>query len=256
MNNKPAERRISLFPNKKTMDGVLVEEWASVSREAVLRRGRFVAALSGGETPVSFYEHLAASGRDLPWEKTHIFQVDERLVPEDHPASNMRLIEAKLLRHVPIPGGNIHQVPSGHNARAAAARYEKEIRVFFGLAEFDLPHFDLILLGLGEDGHTASLFPGSENLRDTRRLAVEARRPAPDHDRVSLSLGVLNAGHAVVFLVTGDNKASALKDVLEGPDQRLPAALVRPRDGRFVFLFDKAAGQLLKSPPKMTRVLP
>lgn len=254
--NKPPERRISLFPNKTTMDGVLVEEWAAVSQEALARQGRFVAALSGGETPVSFYERLAAAGRDLPWEKTHIFQVDERLVPEDHPASNLRLIEAKLLRHVPIPKGNVHAVPAGHDPRAAAARYEKEMRLFFGLAEGDLPRFDLILLGLGEDGHTASLFPGSEGLKETRRLAVEARRPAPDHDRVSLSLGVLNAGRTVVFLVTGEQKASALKDVLEGPDQQLPAALVRPRDGRVVFLADKGAGRLLKSPPKMTRILP
>jgi 6-phosphogluconolactonase len=255
--NKPSERRISLLPNKKTIDGVLIEEWSAISQEAVARQGRFVAALSGGETPASFYERLVSSGLDLPWERTHIFQVDERLVPAGHPDSNLRLIAAKLLRHVPIPKGNIHPVPEGHDPREAAAVYEREIRLFFGLAEpWDLPRFDLILLGLGEDGHTASLFPGSDSLRETRRVAVGVRRPAPDHDRVSLSLGVLNAGRTVVVLVTGEHKASALEAVLEGPDQGLPAALVRPRNGRVVFLADKEAGKLLKSPPKMTRVLP
>ncbi len=254
--NKTPERRISLFPNKRTMDGVLLEEWSAVSQSAVLRQGRFVAALSGGETPVSFFERLASSGRDLPWERTHIFQVDERLVPADHPDSNMRMLEAKLLKHVPIPQWNVHPVPVRHDARAAAAVYEKEIRGFFGLGPWDLPHFDLILLGLGEDGHTASLFPGSDVLRETQRLAVDVQRSSPDHDRVSLSLPVLNAGLTVIVLAAGDNKASALKAVLEGPDQGLPAALIRPKEGRVVFLADKDAGQLLKSPPKMTRVLP
>lgn len=254
--NKTPERRVSLFPNKKTMDGVLIEEWASISREAVLRQGRFAVALSGGGTPVSFYERLASSGRDLPWDRTHVFQVDERLVPAEHPDSNMKMLEAKLLKHVPIPQWNVHPVPIRLDPRAAAAGYEKELRVFFGLGQWDLPHFDLILLGLGEDGHTASLFPGSDGLHESGRLAVEAYRPTPDHDRVTLSLAVLNAGRTVVVMVAGEHKASALKAVLEGPDQGLPAALVRPREGRVVFLADKEAGQLLKSPPKMTRVLP
>ena len=254
--NKPADRRISVFPNKRTMDGVLVEEWAAVAESAVLRAGRFVVALSGGETPVSFYERLSASGRGLPWEKTHIFQADERLVPADHPASNLRMIEAKLLRHVPIPAGNIHAVPVGREPQAAARGYEREISVFFGLGQWGLPRFDLILLGLGEDGHTASLFPGGEGLRETKRLVVAVERPAPDHPRVTLTLPVLNAAHVAVFLVSGEAKDSALKAVIEGPGETLPAALVRPRDGRSVFLADKEAAMLLASPPKMSRVLP
>lgn len=253
---KPADRRISLFPNKRTMDGVMLQEWAAVAQAAVLRSGRFVAAVSGGETPVSFYERLAASGRDLPWDKTHLFLADERLVPADHPASNLRLIESKLLRHVPMPKANMHAVQTGREPKAAAHGYEKDIRQFFGLEDWRTPRFDLILLGLGEDGHTASLFPGSESLRETQRLAVAVRRPAPDHDRVTLTLPVLNGAHVIVFLVTGEAKASALKAVIEKPEQGLPAALVRPREGRSVFLADKEAGTLLASPPKLTRVLP
>lgn len=254
--NRPTDRWISVFPNKRTVDGVLLEEWSAVSQAAVLRGGRFTAAISGGETPVSFYERLAASGRDLPWDKTHLFLADERLVPEDHPDSNLRLIEAKLLRHVPIPKENIHAIVVGREPQTAARGYEKDIRAFFGLGEGELPHFDLILLGLGQDGHTASLFPGSESLRETRRLAVAVERPAPDHPRVTLTLPVLNAAHVVIFMVAGEHKASALKAVIEGPGEALPAALVRPREGRSVFLVDKEAAKLLTSPPKMTRILP
>jgi 6-phosphogluconolactonase len=253
--NKPDDRRISVFPNKRTLDGVLLEEWTAVSQAAVLRSGRFAAAVSGGRTPVSFYERLAASGRDLPWENTHVFQADERLVPADHPDSNLRLIEAKLLRHVPIPQGNIHGVPVAPEPQAAARAYEKDLRAFFGLEGGGLPRFDLILLGLGEDGHTASLFPGSESLRETGRLAVAVERPVPDHPRVSLTLPVLNAAHVVIVMVSGEAKASALKAVIEGPGETLPAALVRPREGRIVFLADKEAAELLASPPKMIRIV-
>ncbi len=252
--NKPPDRRVSIFPNKRTMDGVMLEEWSAVSQAAVLRSGRFVAALSGGRTPVSFYERLAGSGRDLPWEKTHIFQADERLVPAGHPASNLRMIEARLLHHVPIPAGNVHAVPVELEPEAAAGVYDQEMRAFFGLKEWDLPRFDLILLGLGEDGHTASLFPGAEGLWEGRRLAVPALRPAPDHDRVSLSLLTINAAHVVVFLVTGEDKASALKAVLEGPSEGLPAAMVKPREGRSVFLADKGAAGLLAAPPRMDMI--
>jgi len=252
--NKPLDRRVSVFPNKRTMDGVMLEEWSAVSQAAVLRSGRFVAALSGGRTPVSFYERLAGSGRDLPWDRTHIFQSDERLVPADDPASNLRMIEAKLLRHVPLPAENLHAVTVGKDPRAAADDYDRDLRAFFGLKEWDLPRFDLILLGLGEDGHTASLFPGAEGLWEGRRLAVAAFRPSPDHDRVSLSLLTINAAHVVVFLVTGEDKASALKAVLEGPSEGLPAAMVRPREGRSVFLADKSAAELLAAPPRLDMI--
>lgn len=232
----------------------MLEEWSALSQAAVLRSGRFVAALSGGRTPVSFFERLAGSGRDLPWDKTHIFQADERLVPPDHPASNLKVIETKLLHHVPIPAGNIHAVPVGKDPRAAAEIYEAEMRAFFELKAWDLPRFDLILLGLGEDGHTASLFPGAQGLWEGRRLAVPAYRSGPDHDRVSLSLLTINAAHVVVFLVTGEDKASALKAVLEGPSEGLPAAMVRPREGRSVFLADKESAKLLASPPPMDMI--
>lgn len=235
------------------MDEVLLEEWSEVSQAAVLRSGRFAAALSGGKTPVSFYKLLAASGRDLPWAQTHIFPVDERAVPADHPDSNFRMIHANLLRHVPIPAGNIHPVRVDLAPGAAAEDYEKALRRFFGLRGRAFPRFDLILLGLGKDGHTASLFPEAAGLEEARRLALAVPRPAPEHDRVSLTLPTINAAKVVVFLVAGAEKAAVLKAVLEGPSGRLPAALVRPRDGRCVFIADKAAGALLTSFPRARR---
>jgi 6-phosphogluconolactonase len=251
-----SERTVGVFPNRRLLDDVMLEEWTGAGQSAVRQGGRFVVALSGGRTPISFYERLAETSRNLPWEKTYVFLVDERCVPLDHPASNFRMIQAKLLRHVPIPLENIHPVPVEQGPREAAEAYEKEMRGFFGLQDREYPRFDLVLLGLGEDGHTASLFPGDAGLTERRRLAVAVAKPAPDHDRVSLTLPAINAAHVVVFLVEGANKAAALKAVLEGPPDGRPAALVRPRAGRSVFLADREAGALLTPPPRMKRIGP
>jgi len=241
----PGERTLRVFRTKKALDAFMVEEWAVVCREAVGRRGRFAAALSGGTTPVSFYERLAAPGPDLPWEKTHIFLADERCVPFDHPGSNFGMIEARLLRHVPIPPENIHPIQTRLGPSVAAAGYEEEIRAFFGLKDGEFPGFDLILLGLGEDGHTASLFPGDAALAEKRRFAAAVARAAPDHDRVTLTLPVINRAWVVVFLAAGGNKAAVLQAVLDRSGSGLPAGLVRPSQGQTVFLADKDAASLL-----------
>ena len=251
MNKEPAaERAVGIFPSRRRIDDVMLEEWVEASWGAVRRTGRFVAALSGGRTPVSFYRKLAATDRDLPWEKTHIFLADERAVPPGDPESNLRTLRANLLRHVPIPPGNVHPVPADRPIGAAARAYEKDLRDLFGLKERDLPRFDLILLGLGADGHTASLFPGSPGLAVRRRLAVAVARTEPDPSRVSLTLPVLNAARLVVFLVTGTEKAEALKSVLEGRRDTLPAALVRPKEGRCAFLVDEDSAALLSQPER------
>lgn len=243
----PGKRTLRVFRTKKALDAFMVEEWAVVCKWAVGHGGRFAVALSGGTTPVSFYERLAASVRDLPWDRTHIFLTDERCVPFDHPDSNYGMIDVNLLRHVPIPAGNIHAVQTRLVPSAAAAAYETEIRTFFGLKDGEFPAFDLILLGLGEDGHTASLFPGDAAAAEKRRFAAAVARAAPDHDRVTLTLPVINRASAVIFLVAGAKKAPILKAVLDGPGSGLPAGLVRPSRGRTVFLADKDAGSLLSA---------
>jgi 6-phosphogluconolactonase len=237
-------RTLRVFRTKKALDTFMVEEWAVLCRRAVGRRGRFAAALPGGATPVSFYERLAAQDRKLPWDRTHIFLTDERCVPFDDRDSNYRMIDAILLRHVPIPPGNIHAVQTRLEPSAAAAAYETEIRAFFGLKKGEFPGFDLILLGLGEDGHTASLFPG-DAAAEKRRFAAAVARAAPDHNRVTLTLPVINRASAVIFLVAGAKKAPILKAVLDGPGTGLPAGLVRTSQGRTVFLADKDAASLL-----------
>lgn len=241
----PGEETLRVFRTKKALDAFMVEEWAVVCKRAVGRKGRFTAALSGGMTPISFYKRMAAPVRDLPWDRTHIFLTDERCVPFDHPDSNYGMIEANFLRHVPIPPGNIHPVQTSLEPSAAAAGYETEIRTSFGLEDGEFPDFDLILLGLGKDGHTASLFPGDPALAEKRRLAAAVSRAAPDHDRVTLTLPVINRAWVVVFLVTGGNKAAILKAVLDGTGSGLPASLVRPSQGQTLFLADKDAGALL-----------
>jgi 6-phosphogluconolactonase len=241
----PGKRTLRVFRTKKALDALMVEEWADVCRQAVGSRGRFAAALSGGTTPISFYKRLAAQGRDLPWDRTHILLADERLVPFDHPDSNYGMIDANLLRHVPIPPENIHPVQTSFEPSAAAAGYETELRAFFGLKDGEFPGFDLILLGLGEDGHTASLFPGDAVLAENRRLAAAVARGEPDHDRVTLTLPVIRSAGVVVFLVAGANKAAALKSLIETPEEEAPAALARSSRGQTIYLADKDAASLL-----------
>lgn len=241
----PGERTLRVFRTKKALDAFMVEEWAVVCKRAVGREGRFAVALSGGATPVSFYKRMSAPGRDLPWDRTHIFLTDERCVTFDDGDSNYGMIDAILLRHVPIPPGNIHAVQTSLEPLAAAAGYEAEMRAFFGLEDGEFPGFDLILLGLGEDGHTASLFPGDAAVAEKRRFAAAVSRAAPDHDRVTLTLPVINRSSAVIFLVAGKNKAAILKAVLDGPGSGLPAGLVRTSQGQTVFLADRDAASLL-----------
>jgi len=243
----PGKRALRVFRTKEALDGFMAWEWTVACRRAVARSGRFTAALSGGTTPVSFYVRLAAPGRGLPWDRTYIFQADERCVPSDHPDSNFGLIESKLLRHIPIPQENIYAVRAELGPEAAAAEYDARLRDFFGSTNGEIPRFDLILLGMGEDGHTASLFPGDAALAETRHLAAAVARAAPDHDRVTLTLPVIRAARVVAFLVAGANKAAVLKSVIDAPEKGPPAALARSSAGRTFYLVDQEAGSRLSS---------
>jgi 6-phosphogluconolactonase len=218
--------------------------------EAVLSASdRFSLVLSGGSTPGRLYARLAEARPD--WRRVHLFWGDERCVPPDHPESNYRLVAETLLRRIQIPPGNVHRIPGEQGAGRAAREYRRELRRFFAGQR---PRLDLVLLGLGADGHTASLFPLSPALGEARRaaVAVEHRVPPPPLvDRVSLTLPVLNAGVQLLFLVAGADKADVLARVLEGPFQpeRLPAQAIRPQEGRLVWLVDAAAAARLSAPP-------
>jgi 6-phosphogluconolactonase len=217
--------------------------WAERAFLCLDRQGAFRAALSGGRTPELLFHLLAeARFRELPWDKTEVFWVDERYVPYDHQESNYRLARELLLDHVPIPKENIHPMPtaSGDPARDAAA-YEALLRRAFPAEAW--PRFDLCLLGLGEDGHTASLFPGGPELAQRRRWVAASRSPKGVADRVTLTMPVLLGAGLRLLLACGRGKSAAVKAVL-GPEGEpmLPAQMVWRGEGRRVFLLDKEAG--------------
>jgi 6-phosphogluconolactonase len=230
---------------------VVSPDLETLSREAA---GRFLAlaqacnpfsvALSGGSTPRRLYETLAAAPfrEQVPWERVHVFWGDERAVPPDHPGSNYRMARETLLEHVPLPPRNVHRVRGELGPETAAQAYMAELRAFFGTR---WPAFDLILLGMGDDGHTASLFPGSAALRETAQpvLGVMAHYQDRPARRVTLTPPAINAARNVFFLVSGAGKAQTLRAVLYGPHQPdlLPAQVVRPVGGHVLWLVDEAA---------------
>jgi 6-phosphogluconolactonase len=239
-------RRVLVFRDGNAMAAFLVEKWQEIAAQAVQRRNSFSVALSGGGTPGDFYRKLAAHKGGLPWDKTYIFLVDERFVPETDSDSNFRMIRETLLKDVPVPSRNVHPISTaGSDPSRSAQRYEEDIADFFGLAPGSLPEFDLIMLGIGKDGHTASLFPESALLTEKERLAGTALQGPGKHDRITLTLPVLNSARNVIFLVTGKEKAAAVRDSLEKSDPGFPASLVRPARGDLIILADDEAASLL-----------
>lgn len=227
-------------------------EFVRLALESVTLMDRFIVALSGGNTPRALYSLLAASEfRDrIPWPKIHVFWGDERCVPPSHRESNYGLAYETLISRVPLPRENVYRMKGEEDPQIAAFDYEQSLRKFFGLSDRGLPRFDLIFLGIGEDGHTASLFPGSEILREKRRLACAAYVKRFKSNRLTLTLPVLNDAANIFFLVAGEGKASALRDVLQGRNDphALPAQRIRPKKGRVVWFVDEAAAGLLVNP--------
>ena len=213
--------------------------------EAIAERGRFAVALAGGSTPKATYEVLARDhSEDVDWPNVHAFFGDERTVPPDHEDSNYRMAREALLDHVPV--GSVHRVRGELPPDEAAASYERDLGQFFG-GEF--PVLDLVMLGIGEDGHTASLFPETAALEVTDRLAAANPVPKLDTTRLTLTVPVLNAAREVCFLVSGAGKAGSLAEILEGDaaPRQYPAKLVRPPGGP-TWMVDRAAASALRGP--------
>jgi len=221
------------------------------ANEAVSARGRFTIALSGGSTPKSLYNLLATNARTtLPWEQTLFFWGDERHVPPTDPESNYRMVDEAMLSKVPVPPANVYRMPAENSdAEAVAETYEQTLRKVFQLGPNDVPQFDLILLGMGPDGHTASLFPGTAGLKEKSRLVVANWVEKLKTYRLSFTLPVINAARSVAFLVSGTDKAPVLKAVLEGndPGELYPAKLVHPKDGKLIWFLDRAAASALST---------
>lgn len=237
---------VIVFADEAKMADHVIEEWGRISADAISRRGFFAVALSGGRTPIPFYRKLAAKPDICPWDKTHVFLADERFVPITDPESNYRMIREMLLDEVHILPSNIHYVPTDlPDPGSAAKKYEKNLAAFFKLGKGEFPVFDLILLGLGSDGHTASLFPGTAALKEKDSLAVPVSPGGGKSDRITLTLPVINRALNILFLVTGKEKAAALRGVVEMGDDALPASGVRPETGKLFFLADAEAAALL-----------
>ena len=221
----------------------VARRFAEMARACVSERGSFSVALAGGTTPKRVYELLADEELrgEVPWEGVHVFFGDERCVPPDHADSNYRMAHEALLSRVPVPEKNIHRMRGEGDAAAGARLYEDELRAFFGDAEW--PRLDLVMLGMGDDGHTASLFPGTTALAEQRAWVVANWVEKFETWRVTLTAPAINHARHVFFVVTGAGKASRLAEILKGErdSSRLPTQLIEPVDGMLEWFVDRDA---------------
>lgn len=240
---------LTIYPDIDTLSQDAAQHIVGIASESIAERGLFTIALSGGNTPRKTYSLLGSEpySSQIDWELVHIFWSDERCVPPDSPDSNYRMAHEELLSKISIPALQVHRMPADLPDRDAAAQeYTDEMRRIFGK---DVPDFDLIQLGMGPEGHTASLFPHQASLHETRRLVMPVSVPKPPPDRLTFTPPLLNAARNVLFLVTGEDKADALKEVLEGkyqPDE-YPAQIVSPPNGEVEWVVDRDAAKELRA---------
>lgn len=247
----PVIGELRRFPSLQDLQTAAASLFAAEATHAIAEQGVFRVALSGGSTPRAVFSQLAddpALRSRINWMKVLFFWGDERHVPPDHPDSNYRMASEAMLDRLPIDRRHVYRMKGEDpDAARAAAEYEATLRAAFDLKPGDLPRFDLLMLGMGPDGHAASLFPGTTALHETRRLVVANHVPQLNTDRITLTAPALNAAALVLFLVTGEDKAPALKEVLEGPSnpERFPSQLVRPTQGELLWFVDPDASRLL-----------
>ena len=226
------------------------EETAHIAGESICTHGEFTFCLSGGSTPAATYDLLATRfNLSVDWKEVQFYWGDERCVPPDHPESNFAMASRTMLSKLALRPDQIHRMRGEDPPPVAAIAYEKELRKCFGLGDGEFPRFDLILLGLGDNRHTASLFPGDPALHETQRMVVGVEVDAEPRNRLTITPPVINNAQRVMFLAAGQGKAAAVKDVLEGvrdPD-KIPAQIVDPHDGEVTWILDKAAASLLSS---------
>ncbi len=234
---------IHIHPTPALAGEAAARHVARLSAQAIAERGRFSVALSGGSLPKLIGPALTTEPLvlQIAWENWYVFWADERCVPHIHPDSNVRLAQEMLLEHVPVPSHQIFAVEADLSPADAASNYQTTLARVFQPSPEDLPHFDLILLGMGPDGHTASLFPGHALLTETRRWVVPIfDSPKPPPQRITFTLPLLNHARQVVFIATGDSKAAILPQVTSA-SSTLPAGMIHPVDGTVAWFVDEAA---------------
>jgi len=244
---RPVDVSYLVYPTNTAVAAAAAELFSSTAAAAVASRGVARIAISGGSTPKAMFALLADPAKPYlaatPWAKIELFWVDERCVPPTDADSNYRMTNEAMLSHVPLPASQIHRMEGELDPEEAAARYESAIRNTLRLEGAELPTFDLIALGMGDDGHTASLFPHTQGLHELGRIAIANHVPQKDTWRLTLTLPVINQARNVIFLIQGADKAAVLKRVLLGPyePETLPSQLIRPANGKLTILLDKAA---------------
>jgi 6-phosphogluconolactonase len=248
----PPRLTIEILPTAADLFHAAAQEFVRVGRLAIGAQGRFSVALSGGSTPRNLYALLASNYADFPWNRAFLFFGDERHVPPTDPESNYRMVSEAMLSKISIPASNVFRVKAEDpDAATAAADYEAQLRNFFELKPGKFPRFDLILLGVGPDGHAASLFPDSEGLKEQTRLVIANWVEKFKTHRISFTFPVLNRAAQVMFLASGPDKADMLRQILEGkaPEEKntpsCPAQRVQPEDGNLLWMLDEAAASKL-----------
>jgi 6-phosphogluconolactonase len=245
------EVKLQIVADANALARAAADVFIAAARQAVESHGRFSVALSGGSTPKALYT-LLVTDHDLnarvPWEQSYFFFGDERHVPPDAAESNFRMANEAMLSKVPIAASQVFRMKGEYKeAEKAAAEYERELRKFFQLTAGQFPRFDLVMLGMGPDGHTASLFPGTKALDEQQRLVTSNWVGKFYTHRITLTAPVLNNAACAMFMVHGQDKAQPLKAVLEGPHEpaQLPSQLIRPVNGTLLWLVDETAAGLL-----------
>ena len=238
---------VLVFDTPEEVARAAAEKVVAYAKEAIVDHHFFSVALAGGNTPRRVYELLASDPFKslIEWSKVHLFFGDERCVPPHHQDSNYGMVYTALISKIEIPALNVHRIVGEGNPKENAAAYERELRTFFG--ERSWPRFDLVLLGMGEDGHTASLFPGSDAVHENSKWVAATRMERLEQDRITLTAPVLNHSAHVVFLVTGQGKSKRLSEVLghQLKSEPLPAQIIHPTDGTLEWLVDKSAAVFL-----------
>ncbi len=250
---QPIQVTYQVWPTAADLALASAKLFATKVEEAVKKRGVARVAISGGSTPQAAFRILADPAQPfastIPWDKLQLYWVDERCVAPEHPESNYGVCKALLLDHVAIPDGNVHRMEGELDPEQAASRYESVLRNSMKLEGAESPAFDLLLLGMGDDGHTASLFPHTEGLHEMGRLAIANHVPQKDTWRISLTWTVINQAAEVAFDIGGAAKTAIVAEVFTGPrdPERLPSQLIRPSNGRLLLQLDEAAAAKLPS---------
>jgi 6-phosphogluconolactonase len=251
---RPVSVTYRVLPTPEATARAAAQLFTDAAVKAAAARGTARIAISGGTTPKAMFALLASPAepflKQVPWDKLELYWVDERCVPPDHAESNYRMTKEALLSKVPLPSERVHRMEGELEPEVAAARYEAVIRNTFRLEGAETPTFDLVQLGMGDDGHTASLFPHTDALNEMSHIVVPNHVPQKDTWRITLTWPVINQGREVAFLIEGGAKTQVLHDVFLGPYQpeTYPSQLIRPASGRLTLLLDAAAASKLPAP--------